>query len=104
MTIEGFCMKLVLFRASLQRNDAIHFPLCDDLLDEGIVTDFSAFFEKIGEISDEFNDRFADFDLLKANVGFFDSPIEVDIESQLPYLQQELCELQSDPFLLSRMN
>ena len=65
---------------------------------------FSAFFEKIGEISDEFNDKFADFDFLKENVKLFNNPIEVDVESQPLYLQQELYELQSDPFLLSRKN
>ena len=50
--------------------------------------DFSAFFEKIGEISDVFNDRFADFDLLRANVELFNNLIEVEEESQPPYSQQ----------------
>ena len=79
----------MLFRASLQRNDATYFPLCSELLAEGISIDFSAFFEKIDEMSDEFNDGFADFDLLKENVEVFYNPMEVDVESQPPYLQQE---------------
>ena len=69
------------------------------VLSEENSMDFSAFFEKIGDISDVFNDRFADFDLLKTKVELFNNPIEVDVESQPPYLQQELCELQSDPFV-----
>ena len=65
-------------RASLQRNDATYFPLCSKLLGEEISINFSAFFKKIGEISNEFNDRFADFNLLKENVEFFNSVMTVD--------------------------
>ena len=43
-------------------------------------------------------------DLLRAKVELFNNPIEVDVESQPSHLQQELCELESDPFLLSRKN
>ena len=57
--IEGFCKKLVLFRASLQRNNATHFPSCCELLGEGKSIDFSSFSEKITDISAEFNDRFS---------------------------------------------
>ena len=67
--IEGFCKKLnVLFRAFLQRYKITHFPSCSVLLGEEKSIDFSSLFEKMGEISDEFNDGFADFDLLKAKV------------------------------------
>ncbi|XP_076804676.1 general transcription factor II-I repeat domain-containing protein 2-like [Clavelina lepadiformis] len=102
--IEGFRKKLVLFKASLQRNDATHFPACSEVLGERKSIDFSAFSNKIGDIIDEFNDRFADFDLLKAQMELFNNPMEIVIESQPSYVQQELCELQSDPFLLSRKN
>ena len=91
--IESFRKKFVLFRASLQRNDVTHFVSCNELLGEEKSIDFSAFFEKICEISDEFNDRFANADLLKAKVEIFNNLIEVDVESQLPYFHQELCEL-----------
>ena len=76
----------------------IDFPSCAELLGEKKRFNFLKFFEKIGEINDELNDRFADYDLLKAKLELFNNPIEVNIESQPPYLQQELCELQSDPF------
>ena len=46
------------------------------------------------------NERCADFDLLKAKLELFNN-LE-DVKSQPPYLQQELCELQLDPFLLSK--
>jgi len=39
---------------------------------------FSAFSEKFGDICDEYNDRFADFDLLKTQVELFNNPLEVD--------------------------
>ena len=35
---------------------------------------------------DLFNDRFADFDLLKPKVKFFNNPVETDVESQPSYI------------------
>ena len=55
------------------------------LLDEEKSINFSAFSEKVGEINKEFNNRFADFELLKANVELSNNQIEVDAETQLPY-------------------
>ena len=69
--IEGFCKKLVLFKASLQKNDALHFPSCCELIGEGTRINFCAFFTKIGEVTNEFNRRFADFDLLKTKLEPF---------------------------------
>ena len=48
--------------------------------------------------------RFADFDLLKTKLELFNNLMEVDIESQASCFQLELCELQADPFLLSKKN
>ena len=91
-----------MFCLGLQRNDATHFPSCSKLLCEEKSIDFFAFLEKIVEISDEFINKFSDFNLLKEKVELFNNRIEVDVESQPPYLQQELYKLQSYPFLLSR--
>ena len=102
--IKGFRKKLVLFKASLQKNDASHFPSCCELIGAGTKIDFCAFSAKIGEILMSFNCRFADFDLLKTKLGLFNNPMEVDIESQASCFQLELCELQADPFLLSKKN
>ena len=49
---EDFCNKFLLFRALLQRNDITYFPSCSELFGEGINNDFSAVFDKTGEISD----------------------------------------------------
>ena len=102
--IEGFRKKLVLFKASLQKNDASHFPSCCELVGEGTKIDFCVFSAKIGEVTDEFNRRFADFDLLKTKFELFNNPMEVDIESQASCFQLELCELRADSFLLSKKN
>ena len=48
--------------------------------------------------------RFADFDLLKTKLELFNNLMEVEIESQASCFQLELCELQADPFLLSKKN
>jgi len=45
---------------------------------------FSAFSEKIGDVCDEFNDKFADFDLWKTNVELFSNLLGVGIDSQPP--------------------
>ena len=88
----------------MQKNDDAHFPLCSELLGEGKSIYFSAFSKKIGKIIDEFNRRFADFDLLKAKAEIFSNSMEIDIEPQTSYFQLELCEMQADPFLLSKKN
>ena len=50
-------------------------------------------------MSNEFDDRFAEFDLIKKQIELFINPIEIKIESQAAAFQLELCDLQSDPFL-----
>ena len=102
--IGGFREKLVLFKASLQTNDASYFPSCCELIGEGTRVDFCAFCTKIGEVTNEFNRRFADFDLLKTKLELFSNPMDVDIEFQASCFQLGLCELQADPFLLSKKN
>ena len=53
-----------------------YFPSFNELLGEGKSINFSSFSEKISDISARFEDRFADFDLLKAKVERFNDPIE----------------------------
>ena len=53
-------------------------------------------------LSHEFENRFKDFDRLKSNLYLYNNPMDVDVETQLPEFQLELCELQCDLFLLSR--
>ena len=54
-------------------------PSCCELIGEGTKIDFCAFSAKIGEVTDEFNRRFADFDQLKTKLELFNNPMEVDL-------------------------
>jgi hypothetical protein len=53
-------------------------------------------------LSSEFEKRFRDFEKLKPRLLLFNNPMEVNVETQLPELQLELCELQSGPFFLTK--
>ena len=61
--------------------------------------EFCAFADMLDNMSNEFDDRFAEFDLIKKQIELFINPIEIKIESQAAAFQLELCDLQSDPFL-----
>ena len=58
----------------------------------------------LDNVSNEFNDRFAEFDSIKEQIELFINPVEIKIESQAAAFQLELCDLQSDPFLRSKKN
>ena len=94
----------MLFEGSLRRNNITHFPSCCELRGEKKAFIFLSYLKKIGHIRDQFKDRFADFDLLKAKMELFNNPMEVEVEPQPFYTQQQLCELQADQFLLLRKN
>lgn len=102
--IEAFRKKLLLFSACLRKNDLTHFPSCRELMAEDSMLDFSCFVGKIESLSLEFENRFKDVDKLKSSLLLFNNPMEVDVEAQLPELQLELCELQSDPMLQAKKN
>ena len=53
-------------------------------------------------IIDQFSERFQDFQMLENDLLLFISPLTVEIESQEPQYQMELCELQEDLFLKTR--
>ena len=76
--IKGFRKKLVLFKASLRKTVASNFPSFCELLGEGTRINFCAFSTKVGEVTDEFNRRFAYVEQLKTKLEFFNSPMEVD--------------------------
>ena len=102
--IEAFRRKLQLLAADLHKNVVSHFPSCQTLLEERNSVDFSAFAEMLDNVSKEFYDRFADFDLIKEQIKLFSNPMEIQIETQPSEFQLELCDLQSDPFLQSKKN
>ena len=56
----------------------------------------------LDNVSNEFDDRFAEFDSIKEQIELFINPVEIKIESQAAAFQLELCDLQSDPFLRSK--
>ena len=58
----------------------------------------------LDNVSQEFYDRFAEFDSIKEQIELFSNPIEIQIEAQPSEFQLELCDLQSDPFLQSKKN
>ena len=90
--------------ADLLKNVVSHFPSCQTLLEEGKSVDFSAFAEMLDNVSQEFYDRFAEFDSIKKQIELFSNPMEIQIEAQPSEFQLELCDLQSDPFLQSKKN
>ena len=102
--IEAFQKKLKLLSVDLQSNVVAHFPSCKELLAEGKTVEFSAFADMLDNVSNEFDDRFAEFDSIKEQIELFINPVKIKIESQAAACQLELCDLQSDPFLRSKKN
>ena len=58
----------------------------------------------LDNVSNEFDDRFADFDSIKEQIELLINPVEIKIESPAVAFQLELCDLESDPFLPSKKN
>ena len=56
----------------------------------------------LDNVSNEFDDRFAEFNAMKEQIELFINPMEIEIETQATKFQLELCDLQSDPFLQSK--
>ena len=102
--VETFKIKLHLFATCLKNNDLSHFDSLHELLADDVEVECSRFVEDIEALSHEFENRFQDFDRLKPNLYLYNNPMDVNVETQLPEFQLELCELQCDPFLLSRKN
>ena len=102
--VETFKMKLRLFATCLKHNDFSHFDSLHLLLANDLEVECSRFLKDIESLSHEFENRFNDFDRLKSNLYLHNNPIDIDVETQLPEFQLELCELQCDSFLLSRKN
>ena len=97
-------MKLRLFATCLKNNDLSHFDSLHELLADDVEVECSRLVEDIEALSHDFENRFKDFDRLKPNLDLYNNPMDVDLETKLSEFQLELCELQCDPFLLSRKN
>ena len=100
--VETFKMKLRLFATCLKNNDLSHIDSLRELLADDVKVECSRFVEDIEALSHKFENRFKDFDRLKPNLDLYNNPMDVDVKTELPEFQLELCELQCNPFLLSR--
>ena len=85
-------------------NDLSHFDSSHEFLEDDLEEECSRFVEDIEALFHEFESRLKYFDGLKPNLYLHNNPINVNMETQLPEFQLELCELQCDLFLLSRKN
>ena len=100
--VEGFRSKLVLFTNCLQNNNLAHFPSCLVIKEEYSSADFTQFVSNITSLSEEFQNRFQDFEKLKSPLALYNNPMQVSVAMQPSVFQLELCELQSDQVLLSK--
>jgi hypothetical protein len=99
--VNGFYNKLKLFKTAIERNDHTHFPCCKELAEELSnceVSDFSTFVSNIDGMTEEFQTRFTDIEIMKKDIAVFHNPFIVVNEEQPGHLQLELCDLQADPF------
>ena len=100
--LDGLRKKLVIFKNLLVEKKLIHFPCC-----EIIKTEFDDEFNfeycitHLDELTVEFEKRFEEVELMRPQINLFNNPMAVEIEKQDAELQLELCELQTDPLLLS---
>jgi hypothetical protein len=64
---------------------------------------FFVFASNIENIVQEFNSRFADSEDMRDSIVLFNNPLGVNIEDQPTQFQLELCDLQADPVLQTRV-
>lgn len=102
--VDCFRKKLDLFHTCVRNNDVTHFPSCFELTKVIDHADFCSYAEIVGTLIDEFSTRFSDFENLRSDIELFSNPMGASVEKQPPSFQLELCELQTDPFLLSKKN
>ena len=91
--VEGFLSKLVLFTNCLQNNNLAHFPSCSVIKGEYSIADFTQFVSNITSLSEEFQNRFQDFEKLKSLLALFNNPVQVRVAMQPSEFQLELCKL-----------
>jgi hypothetical protein len=66
-------------------------------------SDFSVVASNTENIMQDFNSRFVDFEDMRVSTVLFNNPLGVNIEDQPTQFQLELCDLQADPFIQTRV-
>ncbi|KYN16303.1 General transcription factor II-I repeat domain-containing protein 2A [Trachymyrmex cornetzi] len=102
--IDSFRRKLVLFKRQLENNIIHFFPSCQILFEEhGTNCDFRKQLNIIESLIDQFDTRFSDFETLRQDLTLFENPLTVQIEEQSLEFQADLCDLQCDLSLKTRL-
>ena len=81
--VEGFRSKLVLFTNCLQNNNLAHFPSCSVIKEEYSNADFTQCISNITSLSEEFQNRFEDFEKLKSPLALCNNPMRVSVATQV---------------------
>ena len=79
--VEGFRSKLVLFTNCLQNNNLVHFPSCSVIKKKYSNADFTQFVSNITSLSEEFQNRFEDFEKLKSSLALYNNLMQVNFNS-----------------------
>lgn len=93
--VDGFKDKLVVLQSSLYAGDLQYFECCKQI--PGVPKeDFIHFYDHIGQIIDEFNERFLEFDKIRPMMNLFFKPFQCKIDSVPDFLKLEFCDLKND--------
>lgn len=102
--VDSFRRKLLLFKNQLENNILYFFPSCQILFKEhGTNCNFKSQIYIIDSLIKQFDTRFSDFETLKNDLILFENPLTAQIEKQSLEFQEELCDLQCDLSLKTRL-
>jgi len=80
----------------------IRFPCCEIIkIEFKNEFNFEHCITHLDELTVEFERRFEEVELMRPQINLFNNKMAVEIEKQDAGLQLELCELQTEPLLLS---
>jgi len=100
--LNGFRKKLVIFKNLVVEKKLIHFPCCEIIIIEfKDEFNFEHRITHLDELTVAFKRRFEEVELMRPQINLFNNQMAVEIEKQDAELQLELCELQTEPLLLS---
>jgi len=104
---SSFRRKLLLFKKKKHHieNNILHFYPCYHILfkEHGTSCNFKRHLYLIESLIKQFDTRFSDFDMLRKYLILFENPFTTQIEDQSLDLQAELCDLQCDLSLKTRL-